>query len=100
MSDDFETIEPDPERDPDAGADPLDVEGDAESGDHRCQVVLIKGAQRYVFRYEPGEEAKLISDLTDMAQDPECDLNWFDAAVLSHQMGQRFNQRMEKILKA
>ena len=63
------------------------------------QVVLVKRGQQYVFRYTPGEENKLLRGLADMARDPKCDLNWFDAAVLSHQMGQRISQQLDDILK-
>ena len=37
--------------------------------------------------------------LADMARDPHCDLDWFDAAVLSHQMGQGIGQKLDQILK-
>ena len=63
------------------------------------QVVLVKQGQRFVFRYARGEENKMLRDLADMARDPKCDLNWFDAAVLSHQMGQRISQQLDDILK-
>jgi hypothetical protein len=63
------------------------------------QVVLDKNGQRFVFRYEPGEETRLLTDLADMARDPNCEISWFDAAVLSHQMGQRFSRQLEDILK-
>ena len=68
-------------------------------GQFQRQVVLVKGGQRYVFRYAPGEENKLLSGLEEMVRDPKCDLNWFDAAVLSHQLGQRIGQDLENILK-
>lgn len=63
------------------------------------QVVLVKQGQRYVFRYTPGEESKMLDGFADMARDPKCELNWFDAAVLSHQMGQRISQQLDNVLK-
>ncbi len=63
------------------------------------QVVLVKRGQRYVFRYTQGEERKLLDDLVTMARDPQCDLDWFDAAVLSHQMGQRLSQELRHALR-
>jgi len=72
---------------------------DAANDTSMRQVVLVKQGQRYVFRYAAGEEDKLLDGLKQMAHDPGHDLSWFDAAVLSHQMGQRFGQQLEKIMK-
>jgi hypothetical protein len=35
--------------------------------------------------------------LREMVADPTNDLNWFDAAVLSHQMGQRMSDRLSEL---
>lgn len=64
------------------------------------QLTLVKKGHYYLFRYTPGEEATLIQTLIDRAQDPSCPLDWFDAAVLSHQMGHRMGHEMQAILKA
>ena len=69
------------------------------SADTRRQVVLVKGAQRWVFRYAPGDEVRLLGDLARLAEDPASGLTWFDAAVLSHQMGQRLSRQLESILQ-
>jgi hypothetical protein len=63
------------------------------------QVVLVKDGQRFVFRYEQGEESKVLASLMQMAKDPDNQLDWFDAAVLSHQMGRRMSKRLEQLLK-
>ncbi len=63
------------------------------------QLTLIKKGQYYLFRYQPGDESVLIQNLIDKAQDPHCDLDWFDAAVLSHQMGHRMASEMQALLK-
>lgn len=59
------------------------------------QLTLVKADQRWVFRYCPGEEAELMSMLADAARDPASPLDWFDAAVLSHQMGVELQQRLD-----
>jgi hypothetical protein len=41
----------------------------------------------------------LIQTLIDKAEDPRCALDWFDAAVLSHQMGHRMAAEMQTLLK-
>lgn len=59
------------------------------------ELVLVKNGQRYVFRCAPGEEPQLLSRLTDLVMDPNIDLDWFDAAVLSHQIGQRLGRKLQ-----
>jgi hypothetical protein len=63
------------------------------------QLTLIKKGHYYLFRYRPGDEASLIQTLIDQAEDPHSALDWFDAAVLSHQMGHRMAAEMQDLLK-
>ncbi len=51
------------------------------------QLTLVKDDQRFVFRYIAGSEATVLDSLIDMASDDACTLDWFDAAVLSYQIG-------------
>ena len=53
------------------------------------QVVLIEGGQRYLFRYFPGGEARVREEAARMAEDPDCGLSWFAAAILSYEIGLR-----------
>jgi hypothetical protein len=64
------------------------------------QLTLVKKGHCHLFRYQPGDEAVLMQTLIDMAEDPKCDLNWFDAAVLSHQMGHRMAGELQNLLKS
>lgn len=64
------------------------------------QLTLVKKGHYYLFHYQPGEEAQLIQTLMNKADDPMCPLDWFDAAVLSHQMGHRMANEMQGLLKA
>ncbi len=50
---------------------------------------LDKGGHRYVFRYRPGSEAEVIGAFASLANDEQSGFDWFDAAVLSYQMGRR-----------
>jgi len=61
------------------------------------ELVLIKPGQRYVFRCARGQESKLLDQLIEMARDPESDLQWFDAAMLSHQLGARIADQLAKV---
>ena len=61
------------------------------------QLVLVKKDQRWVFRYLPGEEPVVLQWLASTARDPQANFDWFDAAVLSHQMGHRMHAQLKKI---
>jgi hypothetical protein len=69
------------------------------SGKHR-ELVLVKKGQRYVFRCAPGEEPSLLNRLMDLVNDPQVDLDWFDAAVLSHQIGTSLGKQMQRLKRA
>ena len=75
-------------------------ESAAQDGGSPRELVLVKHGQRYTFRYAPGDEARLLAGIADLARDPDCPLDWFDAAVLSHQMGKNLGQQMERLRKA
>ena len=51
------------------------------------QLTLLKDGERFVFRYAEGGEPAVLDSLIDMASDERCALDWFDAAVLSYQIG-------------
>jgi hypothetical protein len=63
---------------------------------HVRQLSLVKGEHRYVFRYKAGREADIISAFAEMAADGQQDFDWFDAAVLSYQMGRRLEMDLEE----
>lgn len=63
---------------------------------HVRQLSLVKGDHRYVFRYKAGREADIISAFAEMAADGEQEFDWFDAAVLSYQMGRRLEMDLEE----
>ena len=61
----------------------------------RC-LSLAKGRHRYVFRYCEGQESRLLASFVQLAEDPQADFDWFDAAVLSYQMGKRIGFAAER----
>ncbi len=61
------------------------------------QLILVKHEQRYVFRYAPGEENNVLKGLIEMVNDPDTDIDWFDAAIVSHQLGLRMGQTLDQI---
>jgi len=62
------------------------------------QLVLNKGAEKFIFRYDRGDEDKLIDTLIDYAKDSRTDFDWFDAAVLSFKLTQSLIGQADEIL--
>jgi hypothetical protein len=63
------------------------------------QLVLNKGAERYIFRYEQGGEDELLDSLIEQVKDRRTDFDWFDAAVLSFKLSQTLIGRAEGLLE-
>ena len=71
----------------------------ASQNDGILQICLYKKRDCYIFRYRAGEEDVLIGDLIAKAYDPRCALDWFDVAVLSHEISERIARRLQEKLK-
>jgi len=56
---------------------------------------LVKGKHTFCFRYAPGSENAVLDALADAARRRELPFDWFDAAVLSHQLGQHLSKELE-----
>ncbi len=63
------------------------------------QIALVKGSQRYVFRYTPGNEPQIIDTFITLADDVDNEFDWFDAAVLSHQMGKQMHRQVDQAIE-
>ena len=61
------------------------------------QLSLVKGKHRYLFRYRPGNEADVINAFASLASDGNSEFDWFDAAVLSYQMGRRLELELDEL---
>ena len=61
------------------------------------QLSLVKGKHRYLFRYRPGNEADVIGAFASLAADASSEFDWFDAAVLSYQMGRRIELELDEL---
>ncbi len=62
------------------------------------QLVLNKGSEKYIFRYEKGSEGQLLDALVASAMDEKVDFDWFDAAVLSFKLTQSLIQQADDLL--
>ena len=61
------------------------------------QLSLVKGEERFVFRYQQGHEPQVVDAFAELAADRESSFDWFDAAVLSYQMGRRLETELDLI---
>jgi hypothetical protein len=59
---------------------------------------LVKGRQHYCFRYQVGQESKVLDAMAQMARNRENCFDWFDAAVLSHQLGRHLAKELQSLL--
>jgi hypothetical protein len=59
---------------------------------------LVKGKDHFCFRYEVGQESKVLDALIDMVHRRDTAFDWFDAAVLSHQLGQHLAKELKSFL--
>jgi hypothetical protein len=62
------------------------------------QLVLKKGKQKFIFRYESGSEDKLLDVLVEQAKSGRTDFDWFDAAVLSFKLTQSLIGQADELI--
>lgn len=67
------------------------------AGPDQSPVTLVKGGHRWVFACAPGEEATLLSCLAELARCRDTPFDWFDAALVSHQLRKRLNAGLHRI---
>ena len=64
------------------------------------QLVLNKGAEKFIFRYEQGREDALLDALIEQVKNKRTDFDWFDAAVLSFKLTQTLIGSAEELLQS
>jgi len=62
------------------------------------QLVLNKGIEKFIFRYDKGREDELLDALIEQAKDKRTDFDWFDAAVLSFKLTQSLIGQADELL--
>jgi len=63
------------------------------------QLILKKGAEKFIFRYDSGCEDKLLDALIEQAKNERTDFDWFDAAVLSFKLTQSLIGQADELLR-
>lgn len=64
----------------------------------RRQLVLNKGPEKFMFRYQCGHEDQLLEALIEQVKDERTDFDWFDAAVLSFKLTQSLIGEADELL--
>lgn len=62
------------------------------------ELSLVKGTERFIFRYEPGDEELILDAFVETANDRTRNFDWFDAAVLSFQLSKQLVTEADKLL--
>jgi len=62
------------------------------------QLVLNKGKEKFIFRYQCGHEDELLDALIGQAKDKRTEFDWFDAAVLSFKLTQSLICQADELL--
>lgn len=60
-------------------------------------MTLVKGPHRWRFACEAGSEAALLRRLSELAGQPGIPFDWFDAALVSHQLSKRLKPGLHRI---
>lgn len=64
----------------------------------RRQIQLTKRGHQFRVAYETGDEPLVLEQLAEMASRPDLAFDWFDAAVLSHQVGAHLAKELRTLL--
>lgn len=62
------------------------------------QIEVSKGDQRFVMRYDVGQESRVLDELIAMVHKRELGFDWYDAAVMSHALGQHLAKEAKSFL--
>lgn len=63
----------------------------------REPVTLVKGGHRWSFSCDPGDEPELLRRVTELARGEDVPFDWFDAALVTHQLSKRLKAGLYRI---
>ena len=58
------------------------------------QIEILKGKHLFRFRYTEGDEQAVLDTLVEFVHRRDLSFDWFEAAVLSHQLGQHMAKEL------
>jgi len=67
------------------------------AGSLREPVTLVKGGHRWTFACDAGDEAELLRRVTELARGEDVPFDWFDAALVTHQLSKRLKAGLYRI---
>jgi len=65
---------------------------------HMKELSLLKDTERFMFRYESGNEEDVLDAFVTTANDRKNNFDWFDAAVLSFQLSKHLVEEADALL--
>ena len=68
--------------------------------DRKQRLVLNKGAEKFIFIYETGEEKELLDALTRQVEDSRTNFDWIDAAVLTFRVKESLIKQADEFLSS
>lgn len=71
--------------------------GPAAVGTLREPVTLVKGGHRWTFSCDPGDEPDLLRRVSELARGEDVPFDWFDAALVTHQLSKRLKAGLYRI---
>ena len=63
----------------------------------REPVTLVKGGHKWTFWCDPGDEPELLRRVTELARGEDVPFDWFDAALVTHQLSKRLKAGLYRI---
>ena len=63
------------------------------------QLILRKGVEKFIFRYDDGCEEQLLDVLIGQARDDRTSFDWFDAAVVSFRLAQSLINQADELIR-
>lgn len=63
------------------------------------QLVLNKGREKFIFRYDNGSEDTLLETLIENAKSNSTSFDWFDAAALSFKLTEMLIHQADELLE-
>ncbi|MFN7022235.1 MAG: hypothetical protein ACK4WH_13035 [Phycisphaerales bacterium] len=63
----------------------------------REPVTLVKGIHRWTFSCDAGDEPELLRRLSELASRQDAPFDWFDAALVTHQLNRRLMPGLRRI---
>ena len=75
----------------------MQLHTDAQQREAR-EISLSKAGHEFRLRYEPGEESGVLAALQEMVGRRDLPFDWFDAAVMSHQLGEHLAKELQALV--